>query len=287
VNPSLQHERATTLRALHRPGNPIVLVNAWDVVSARLIERAGARAIATTSAGVAWALGYPDGERVSRAEMLDVVARIARSVSVPVTADLEAGYGSHAYDVAETVRQAIAAGAVGMNLEDARGDAGGADDPLFSMDVAVERVKAARSAADALGIPFVINARTDVYLAGVGDPATRFERAVERANAYREAGADSLFVPAVRDAETIERLVREIDGPLNVLAVAGTPAVAELARLGVARISVGGGAMRAALTLVERQAAAVIATGDFGAMLDDALPFGNINSLMQGGASAG
>ncbi|HEU4787794.1 MAG TPA: isocitrate lyase/phosphoenolpyruvate mutase family protein [Gemmatimonadaceae bacterium] len=274
-----QRQRAQDLLALHRPGDPVVLINVWDVVSARLIERSGARAIATTSAGIAWALGYPDGERIPRDEMLGVVERIARAVSVPVTADLEAGYGPRASDVAETVRLAIGAGAVGMNLEDCIEERGGAE-RLLPIDAATERVAAARAAASATNIPFVINARTDVFLRNVGDPAARLKHAVERANAYRAAGADSLFVPGVRDAETIGALAREIDGPLNVVVGPGTPSYGELGRLGVARISLGAGAMRAALGMLVRATTALAETGTFDAFVSGALSSVDLNDLI-------
>lgn len=275
-----QRQRAQDLLALHRPGNPVVLINVWDVVSARLIERSGARAIATTSAGIAWALGYPDGERIPRDEMLGVVERITRAVSVPVTADLEAGYGPRSSDVAETARLAVGAGAVGMNLEDCIEEYGGGAERLLPIDAATERVAAARAAADATGIPFVINARTDVFLRNVGDPAARLGHAVERANAYRAAGADSLFVPGVRDAETIGALAREIDGPLNVVVGPGTPSLGELGRLGVARISLGAGAMRAALGMLVRATTALAETGTFDAFVSGALSSVDLNDLM-------
>ena len=288
MDSSVQRRRAQELLQLHRPGDPVVLINAWDVVSARLVERAGARAIATSSAGVAWALGYLDGERISRHEMLDVVARIARAVSLPVTADLEAGYGPTPAHVAETVRLAIAAGAVGMNLEDSVASApDDSTDPLYPVERAVERVAAARAAAAEADIPFVLNARTDVFLRAVGDPATRLQRAVERANAYRAAGADSLFIPGKLDGEQIRTLAREIDGPINVLALPGGPSIQELAQLGVARISVGGGAARAALGALARGAADAYEHGRLDTLIDHALPSADVNRLFQGEAGRG
>lgn len=287
MDSSLQRRRAEELLRLHQPGSPVVLINAWDVVSARLVERAGAQAIATSSAGVAWALGYLDGERISRDEMLQVVARIARAVSVPVTADLETGYGPTPSHVASTVALAIEAGAVGMNLEDGIASPHEpAGDPLYATAAAVERVSAARAAATARDIPFVINARTDVFLRQAGDPATRLERAIERANAYRAAGADSLFVPGALDREQIRALASEIDGPLNVLALPGGPSMRELAQLGVARISVGGGAARAALATLARGAADAYEHGRLDTLIDHALPSKEINALFQPAAGA-
>jgi 2-methylisocitrate lyase-like PEP mutase family enzyme len=278
--------RAQALLDLHHGQEPLLLPNAWDVVSARLFQDAGFSAVATTSAGVAWTLGYPDGERIPREEMLAAVERIAHALDLPVTADLEAGYGPAPEDVAETVRGAISAGAVGMNLEDGRsGDGTGSASPLFDTAAQLERVAAARAAADAAGIPFVLNARTDVFLRHVGAPEERLRLAVERANAYRAAGADVLFVPGVVDAPTIGQLVREIDGPLNVLATAGVPDVAELARLGVARVSVGGGPYRTALAAVARGAAELRRTGSYATLLAGGLTHAEVNALLEGARS--
>lgn len=238
---ALLRQRAETLRALHDRSRVLVLPNAWDVVSAKIVESAGFPAVATSSAAVAWSLGYPDGERIARDEMLGVAARIARAVHVPVTADLEAGYG----DPGGTVEAALAAGVVGMNLEDGTSDA---QAPLFEVAVATDHIRRARAAADRAGVPFFINARTDVYLRQVGEASSRLERTLERAKAYREAGADCIFVPGVDDATTIGALARGIDAPINVLARSTSPSVPDLARLGVARVSLGSGTACIALT---------------------------------------
>jgi 2-methylisocitrate lyase-like PEP mutase family enzyme len=283
MNTDTMRRRAQAFLDLHHGHEPLLLPNAWDVVSARLFQNAGFSAVATTSAGIAWSLGYPDGERIPREEMLAVVARIAHALDVPVTADLEAGYGPTPEDVAETVRGATAAGAVGMNLEDGRsGDGASAASPLFDTAAQVERVAAARAAADAAGISFVVNARTDVFLRRVGAPEERVRLAAERANAYRAAGADVLFVPGVVDAPTIGQLVREIDGPLNILATAGIPDVAELTQLRVARVSVGGGPYRTALATVARSAAELRRTGSFATLLAGDLTHAEINALVEG-----
>src|ERR1700749_1547369 len=226
-----QVRKAEVLRGLHGGGKILILANAWDVASARLFEEMGFPAIATTSAGIAASLGYADGQQISRDEMLDVVERIARAVQVPVTADLEAGYGQTLTDMTETVKAMAQAGAVGMNLEDITGS-----DESSHVDLAtqVEKIHAIRRAGEAIGVPLVLNARTDIYLMPIGPEATRFDRTVERLNAYRKAGADCLFVPGVKDAATIEKLVKAIDGPLNILATAGGPDVNELQAMGVA-----------------------------------------------------
>lgn len=272
---STQREKAERLRELHRGPGILVLPNAWDAISAVLFAQAGFAAIATTSAGVAFSLGYPDGERIGREEMLAVVARIAAAVDVPVTADMEAGYG----DAAATAEGVIAAGAVGLNLEDAAKSVDGG--PLVDVPDQVAKIRAVRAVAGARGVPLVLNARTDVYLLGVGEPAGRFDEAVRRLRAYREAGADSLFVPGVRDAGTIGRLVRAVDGPLNILAGAGTPPVAELERLGVARVSVGSGPQRATLALVRRIAAELREQGTYSTFTEESLSHGAVNRLLE------
>jgi 2-methylisocitrate lyase-like PEP mutase family enzyme len=274
-----QAAKGAAFLALHDRTRTLVLPNVWDAVSARVFEAAGFPAVATTSAGVAWALGYPDGQLVPREEVLAAVRRIAAAVSVPLTADMVAGFGATPEEVAETVRMVIDAGAVGMNLEDSDPFATGKS--LVEPEAHAAKVRAARAAADATGVPFVINARTDVFLAAVGEPAARFDHAVRRATLYRRAGADSLFVPGVRDADTIGRLARALDAPLNVLAGAGTPPVAELRKLGVARLSVGSGPAVATLTLLRRIAEELAGPGTFTRFTSpETLPYTEWNKLM-------
>jgi 2-methylisocitrate lyase-like PEP mutase family enzyme len=269
--------KADAFRAMHKAPPILVLPNAWDAVSARLFVKAGAKAIATTSAGVAASLGYPDGQKIPRALMLEAIARIARAVDVPLTADIEAGYATTAAELAETIRGVIEAGAVGCNLEDATGRVPKA---LFEIEEQRSRIRAVRGAGDRAGVPVVINARTDVYLASVGEPENRFAEAVRRANAYREAGADCLFVPGVVDSPTLTKLVHEIKGPMNVLAGPGLPNVGELERIGVARLSVGSGIMRATLALARDAAHELLQHGTYSAFLDHSIPHGEINELM-------
>jgi 2-methylisocitrate lyase-like PEP mutase family enzyme len=273
-----QQTKAALFRDLHRAPLILVLPNAWDAASAKLFELAGFKAIGTTSAGIAHSLGYVEPQRISREEMLQSVRRITKSVQLPVSADMEAGYAFTSEGVAETVKGVIAAGAVGINLEDSPGDTG---NPLIEIPVHVDKIRAARAAADALGMPFVVNARTDVYLFAVGEPSTRFSTTVRRANAYREAGADCLFVPGVADPELIARLVRAIHGPINILANPGVPSTPELERLGVARVSTGSGPMRATMALVRHMAKELIETGTYKAFTDDTIPYAEVNRLFQ------
>ncbi len=270
-------EKAERLRALHAGPRILVLCNAWDAASARIVEEAGFPAIATTSAGIANSLGYPDGQRISREEMSEAVARITRAVAVPVTADMEAGYGPTPESAAETARTAIAAGAVGMNLEDALEERNFIDIGLQS-----DRVRAAREAGERAGVPLVINARTDVYLAGIGSPAEQFDEAVRRANAYREAGADCLFLPGATDAGLIARLVREINGPINILAGPSTPHVGELERMGVRRVSMGSGPMRATMALTQRIARELAESGTYTSFTRDTISYTEANRLIAG-----
>ena len=270
-------EKADAFRRLHAGPGVFVLPNVWDVVTARLVETAGFPALATTSAGVAWALGYPDGERISRDEMLAVVGRIARNVRVPVTADMEAGYGTAPEAAAETARRTIAAGAIGLNLED------GADDgSLLDVTLHAERIRAVSEAGAAAGVPIVVNARTDAFEIKEWTPAERLGEAVRRANAYHSAGADCLFVPHVSDAETIARLAREIEGPLNVIAGPPAPPIPELARLGVRRASLGPRLIQATLGLLRRVVLELRAHGTYEAMRDLIVPFGELQRVVGG-----
>ncbi len=271
-----QKKKAETLRALHTGAGPLLLVNVWDVASARLIEEAGFPAIATSSAGVAFAHGFPDGQKISRDRMLAAVADIARVVKVPVTADAEAGYGNTPEDAATTARGVIQAGAVGMNFEDASGDVGR---PLVDLSLQLERIRAIRETAEELGLPLVLNARTDVYLLQVGEPGTRYDRTVQQLQAFANAGADCVFAPGLRDAPTIGRLVADLRCPVNILAGPGSPSVAELAALGVRRISLGSGPMRAGLGVLRRLAEELKGHGTYAA-LEGAPSHTEMNALM-------
>jgi 2-methylisocitrate lyase-like PEP mutase family enzyme len=270
--------KADAFRNMHHAPPMLILPNAWDAVTARLFVKAGARAIATTSVGIAATLGYADGQNVPRELMVEAIARIARVVDVPVTADLESGYAESPKDLRESIRAVINAGAIGLNLEDATGDPA---QPLFAMELQIERIRAAREAADNANVPVVINARTDVYLAKVGEVASRFAETVRRLNAYREAGADCLFVPGVTDMPTLTQLVHSVPGPLNVLVGPGMPSVADLQRIGIARLSVGSGIMRATLAVARDAAEELLQKGTYSTFLDRNIPYNEVNELMK------
>jgi len=273
----VQAQKAEQFRKMHAGPRILALPNAWDAVSARILEEAGHPAIATSSAAVAFSLGYPDGQRISRDEMLEVVGRIARAVRVPVTADMESGYGTTVKDMMETAKAVVAAGAIGMNLEDVTGDD---ESSLVEISLQQEKIRAIREASSSLGVPLVLNARTDVYLMPIGDASTRFERTVERLRAYRQAGADCVFAPGVSDRDTIAKLVKAIAAPLNILASANCPPLAELEKMGVARVSAGSAVMRATLGLVRRIAKDWMERGTYDSLFDGAVPFAELNRMM-------
>ncbi|GLY54753.1 isocitrate lyase/phosphoenolpyruvate mutase family protein [Lentzea sp. NBRC 102530] len=262
-------DRTELFHALHKPG-PLALANAWDVASALVVEAAGAKAVATTSAGVAWSLGAPDGDALQRERVVDLVARIVDAVRVPVSADIETGFGGTADEVGETVRAVSAAGASGVNIEDGLG--------AGQRDVAeqAERYAAAREAAPGI----YLNARIDTFLRQVGDPGDRLARTVERAERYLEAGASGIFVPGVADVETIAVLAKEIGAPLNVLVGPGSPAVDVLAKAGVARVSLGSAVAEAAYAVARRAAEEMLTKGTYGSV-EDAIDYGELNALFR------
>jgi 2-methylisocitrate lyase-like PEP mutase family enzyme len=273
-----QRNRAASLRQLHAGPSILVLPNAWDAISARLFEDAGFPAVATTSAGLANVLGYPDGEIVPREEMLFLVRRISHTVQLPVTVDIEAGYGVGSVDeVLETVGGVLDAGAVGINLEDSNGDMNGG---LADVGLQTAKIAAIRRLGESRGVPIVINARTDAFHLARLNQQQRFDLAVERANVYREAGADCLFVPFMSDGPTIARLVEAIRGPLNILATPGVPDIPELERMGVRRVSMGSGIKRATLGLARRIAEELRDRGTYSAMMDQSIPFAEVNRLL-------
>jgi 2-methylisocitrate lyase-like PEP mutase family enzyme len=248
-------------------------------MSARLVEEAGAKAIATTSAGVSWALGYPDGQGLTREAMLEAVRRIVQAVRIPVTADMESGYGTGTPDdVAATARGVIDVGAVGMNLEDSPGRGGA---PMLDAEVQAERLAAARRAAQEAGVDLFINARVDTYLRKFGDESMRFDETVRRARLYVAAGADGVFVPLVSDASTIGRLAAAVGAPMNVIGGPGVPTIPELHALGVARVSVGPGLARATMAFIRKSAQETLGAGTY-ETLKEQIPSPEANALFAG-----
>jgi 2-methylisocitrate lyase-like PEP mutase family enzyme len=274
-----QKARAEAFRRLHHlPSSMLVLPNAWDAASARILERAGFQAIATTSSGVAIALGYSDGQQIGRALLIEATGRITRVVDCPVSVDIEAGYGSSIEEVRETVRQVIETGAVGFNIEDSRPEN---QTELVDLAYQVELIAALRELADGLDIPFVINARTDAFLLEIGRPEDRVQLALERGHAYAKAGADCIYpISGSLTSPVIAELVRSAGAPINIL-VGGpaTPTLAELAAMGVARVSFGGGLLRSVLGHLQEVAREVLDQGSLDGVKRSALPGSEFASL--------
>ena len=251
------------------------MCNAWDAYSARLFETQGCEAVATSSAGLANALGYADGEDVDPEELFAALRRIVRVAQTPVSADLEAGFGTDAAAAVATVERALEAGAVGGNLEDFDPRA----EDVISTDAHVERIRAVKARSVALGAPFFVNARTDLLLHELGDEATRVERTIERLRAYAAAGADGVFAPGVTDGATIRRIAQAVDAPFNVLAVPSSPSVAELAEFGVARISLGSWPARIAFGAAREAARELYERGTYSFATAPAMTYAESNAL--------
>ncbi len=263
MDKDLQIRLAQEFRSRHRRKPLLLLANAWDPISARLVEAAGFDTVATTSGGLAWALGYRDGEETPWSEVVAATARIVRTVAVPVSADIEAGYGETPDEVAQSVRDIIAAGAVGINLEDGTHDSA---QPMRAIDDMAARIRAARAAAESAGVPIVINARIDLYLKQVGTPETRFAETVRRGKAYLAAGADCLFPFALTDLAIARELVRALPAPINLVGRPGMPSVAEIEAAGVARVSVASALTLAAMASIRRMVEDLRTRGQFDAL---------------------
>ncbi len=268
-------ERAARFRALHHDPHPLVLPNAWDVPSARVFEDAGFPAVATSSAGLMVSQGYPDGELMPRRELVRAVERIAARLSVPLSADVVAGYGRTARAVASTVRAIVGAGAVGINLE----DGSHATERLAPVPAQVAKLKAVRAAAETLRVPLVINARTDALRYAPGDAEAKLREAIARLTAYRDAGADCVYPMGLTDAATISTVVSALGCPVNVMVRPGLPPVSELERLGVRRISFGPAASYAALGLLKRASEEVRGRGTYALLTEGAITFDELNRL--------
>jgi len=260
---------AAAFRALRE--HPGTLPNAWDGVSAKLIERAGAKAIATTSAGVAWAHGYADGHGLPFAKLVTTIEEIARVVSLPVSADCEGGYSDDPKQVGENVAALIGAGAVGINLEDGK----------QPHELHLRKIEAARTAAERAGVALYINARTDVYLAKLVAPEAAVEESIRRGRAAKEAGASGLFVPFAMKGDDIAAIAAAVDMPLNIISWAGVPKAGELKRLGARRLSAGTEIARTALAAARLATEAFLAEGDSDDLAASAGERININALMQ------
>lgn len=275
-----QAQKAIRLLELHHAENPLILVNVWDAASACIVEQAEFPAVASSSAGVANALGCPDGQKLPWPEMISTIKRIAAAVKVPVTADIEAGFSSSARDLERAIDDVIAAGAVGVNLEDALPDHGERG-PLYSLDDQLARIDATRKAGEKRGIHIVINARCDAYWQKGPSAEEALRNTIERGKAYLKGGADCIFVPGLKDPRHIATVVNELKAPINILATAGAPSIPELKQMGVKRISMGSGPMRAAMGLLRRICREAQTTGTYHSLLDGAVTYAEMNGLFQ------
>jgi len=262
---------------LHKQGTVFVLPNAWDVISAKVFEKSGFKAIGTTSAGIATSLGYKDGEKIPKEMMFEVIKRIANSVRIPVSADIEAGYGNTVQDVVNNVREIIEGGIVGINLEDGTGDA---SHPLYDIALQQEKIKAIRELSVSTDLPLFINARTDTYWLEIRNPAQRFHETVKRAHAYQEAGADCIFVPGLNDVRLIRELRKEITCPINLLVSPDLPSVKVLSSIGIERVSTGSAPFRSAVTQMRKNSELIMNQEEFHGITDDILSYGEVSDIV-------
>ena len=268
-----QKSKAAAFGALHTGGEILILPNAWDAASAAVMADAGAKAVATSSAAVAWSHGYPDGDTLPLNLLLATVSAVARAAGdTPVTADIEGGYTDDLAELAETIKAVIGAGAVGINLEDG----------TRSPDLHARKIEAARKAADAAGVPLFINARTDVYLKGLAEGHAAYMETVARAERYRAAGASGVFVPGPSEPDLIGRLAEAIKLPLNIMLLPSLSKAAQLQALGVRRVSSATAPFRMAYAGVANATAAFLQDGDPAAYAVDATRLGNLNKRFGG-----
>ena len=270
---NIQKEKAELFLKYHQDKEILVLLNSWDIGSSKLVEACGYKAIATTSMGMAASFGYPDSQVIQLSEVIEVVTGIVNAVQVPVTVDFEAGYGDNLDEVIDSVKKIIATGVVGINIEDSID----LNPVLIDEMEFCERISAIRALSDSLGFHLVINARTDSFYTSSGSTKEKLSESIKRGNRYREAGADCIFVQPVSEKETIAILVREINAPINILAnptigAGVTPSVSELQDIGVARVSLGSGLMKATLALIKKVANKLSEKGTYDVLLDTLTP---------------
>ncbi|WP_408009955.1 isocitrate lyase/phosphoenolpyruvate mutase family protein [Pseudalkalibacillus sp. A8] len=257
-------------RKLHQLSSTFVLPNAWDAMSAKMFEEGGFRAIGTTSAGIAASLGYQDGQQIPFDQMLTVLDRIVQAVNVPVSADIEAGYGKTVEEIVKNVQRIIETGVVGINIEDGTGDP---DAPVEEISSQVEKITAIKELSSATEPGLFINARTDLYWLDIGDPSSRFQKTLDRVKAYEEAGADCIFVPGLNDKETIQYLRAEISCPINLLVSPDLPSLKELSKIGIERVSTGSAPFRATVTLLKKVSEEINNEKNFHLLTEDVLPY--------------
>lgn len=264
-----KEQHIESFRQLHKQKETFILPNAWDAISAIMFEQAGFKALGTTSAGIATSLGYKDGENIPFPEMLSAVERITRAVNIPVSVDLEAGYGETEAEIKEVIQQIISTGAVGINLEDGTGNP---NKPLHNLSEQVNKIKLIKTITADQSL--FINARTDTYWLSIGSETERYEETIKRAQAFTEAGADCIFIPGLSDQATIEAVRKEISLPINLLATPTTPSLEELTEIGIERVSTGSAPFRASVTLMKSIATDLKEKQSFTSIMDGVMPYG-------------
>lgn len=276
MTPEQQQARATAFRQAHQGEQILVLPNAWDTGSAVMFDKTGFKWVGTTSAGVAYALGYPDGEAMPFSMLQDFVTRTANRISTPLSVDFEEGFATTPEDIAERARDIISCGAVGLNLEDRYFSD---TQTLQDIDAHCDIIKAVADLRKTSAIPFVLNARINTHWYPMHDQTALLETAIERSNRCLAAGADCAFVPSVATLSDIKTLVQEIDGPVNILSSAKCPPIAQLQDIGVARISVGSSAARAMLGHLQEMIQELQSSGTFSSLYDISVPYGEANAI--------
>jgi len=271
-----QEQNVEEFRLLHKSSHVLILPNVWDIPSAKVFEDSGFPAVATSSAALAVSLGYPDGEAISKDELFTAVKRIVSHLSIPVSVDIESGFGASLDQLSDTIRRVIAAGGVGINIEDI---ANFEKKILFNVEGQVERIRTVRSVSKSLGLPLVINARTDAFRFWGGDENTKLTEAIRRAKAYAEADADCLYPMGLVQKEAIAEFVKAVNKPVNIMARKGAPTIPELEEIGVKRLSLGPGPMYAAMGLLKKIGKELKQKGTYDALLEGAITFDELNAL--------
>ena len=269
---------AEDFKKMHSKDDLLILPNAWDVASAVIFEKTGFKAIGTTSAGVAHSLGYSDGQKISKKDLLYLVEKLIQRITIPLTVDIEGGYGTTVKEIANNVRQIIQMGAVGINFEDSTSES---INSLSSISVQSDKLKAITSIKKDLGINFFINARTDVYWLSIGDKEKRLQLAIDRANAYIEAGADGIFIPGNLTKDTLKDLVKSIDAPLNVLPSKTNYSIHDLKNIGVTRMSLGSGPVRSSLAIIREISTELYTNKTLNTMFTTTISYEDANKIFE------
>lgn len=275
------NQKIKTFRDLHKQSSTFILPNAWDPISAKMFQDSGFKAIGTTSAGIAIAQGYPDGQKIPVQKMIDITKDIVDSVDIPVSADIEAGYGTTVEEVRDMVQRVMDVGVVGINIEDGTGDP---HHPIADLSYQIKVIEAIRElslSSYSGNAPFFINARTDFYWLNIGNETERFTNTIERAKAFEQAGADCIFVPGVSCKQIIQKLRETISKPINVLAGPNMPTVQELSEIGIERLSCGSGPFRAMATFVKALSDEMMNEQTFNLMNDGTLSYQDIADFIQ------